>query len=87
MANLPPPLYGKSPPTQIPYVILGQHVRFFLGEGGEKSHRWGTNGELFTIYGILSGGGEEIHGGGEKAHMTPYRFASSDVCLGGAVMT
>ena len=28
------PLYGKSPPTQIPYVILGQHVRFVLGGGG-----------------------------------------------------
>ena len=38
------PLYGKSPPTQIPYVILGQHVRFVLGGGGggTKSHRWGT---------------------------------------------
>ena len=35
------PLYGKSPPTQTPYVILGQHVRFLLGGGGgKKSHRW-----------------------------------------------
>ena len=47
------PLYGKSPPTQIPYVILGHHVLFLLGEGGgKKSQRW----ELLP-YGILSGGG------------------------------
>ena len=54
------PLYGKSPPTQSPYVILGQHVRFVLGGGGggEKSHRWPT----FTIWYFIRG--REIHGGG-----------------------
>ena len=52
------PLYGKSPPTQIPYVILGQHVRFVLGGGGTKSHRWGT----FTMWYFIRG--KEIHGGG-----------------------
>ena len=53
------PLYGKSPPTQIPYVILGHHVRFLLGEGGgKKSQRW----ELLP-YGILSGGGGGSMGG------------------------
>ena len=48
------PLYGKSLPTQIPYVILGQHVRF-LGAGRNP-----IDGE-FLPYGILSGG-KEIHG-------------------------
>ena len=63
------PLYGKSPPTQIPYVILGQHVRFLLGGGGgEKSHRW----ELLP-YGILSGGG----GGG--SYVTPDSHYSANM--------
>ena len=36
------PLFGKSPPTQIPYVILGHHVRFILLGGGGGEDRWGT---------------------------------------------
>ena len=46
------PLYMASPPTQIPYLILGQHVRL---EGG------GGPIELL-LYGILCGGG-----GGRKS--------------------
>ena len=64
--------YGKpSPsmanlPTQIPYVLLGQHVRFG-GGGGENP----IDGELLP-YGILSGG-KVIHGGG--SHVTPASIA------------
>ena len=74
MANLPPeeiqwhnfPLYGKSPPTQISYVILGQHVRFVLGGGG--GGRPPIDGELLP-YGILSGGRKSMGGG--ESHETP----------------
>ena len=54
------PLYGKSPPTQIPYVIFGTACAICgeRGGGGEKSHRWGT----FTIWYFIRG--KEIHRGG-----------------------
>ena len=58
------PLYDKSPPAQIPYVILGQHVRFLLGRGG--GGRNPIDGELLS-YGILSGGRKSMGG----SHVTP----------------
>ena len=51
------PLYGKSPPTQIPYVILGQHVRFLLGGGGGRNP---IDGNFYHM--VFYPGG--IHGGG-----------------------
>ena len=42
------PLYGKSPPTQIPYVILGQHVRFFFWGGGALDNL--SNRRIFQRY-------------------------------------
>ena len=52
------PLYGKSPPKQIPYVILGQHVRFLLGGGGRNP----IDGNFYHMVFYPGGGG--IHGGG-----------------------
>ena len=34
----PSPSMANLLPIQIPYVILGQHVRFCWGGGGEESH-------------------------------------------------
>ena len=61
------PLYGKSPQTQIPYVILGQHARL-LGGGGGGEGGGGRNpidGELlpyaiFRVEGNPRGGGYHV---------------------------